>query len=179
MDGAHPRACGENPGPPLWKTEGPGSSPRMRGKLGRRPAYPGPVRLIPAHAGKTDDAGRVIPLSTAHPRACGENSKTIHPSSAKEGSSPRMRGKRRPEVNQGSRRGLIPAHAGKTERCSSRTFRGPAHPRACGENSLRASEPQEQLGSSPRMRGKQRLDKGQLEGFRLIPAHAGKTCAVS
>ena len=54
-----------------------------------------------------------------------------------------------------SRRGLIPAHAGKTLRWCSRWRRGAAHPRSRGENTLIRADDKEFKGSSPLTRGKQ------------------------
>ena len=50
----HPRACGANPTGMIGSLEPAGSSPRMRGKLGRSMASRGLERIIPAHAGQTD-----------------------------------------------------------------------------------------------------------------------------
>ena len=92
-----------------------------------------------------------------------------------QGSSPLTRGKQRVDGTRRFRRGLIPAHAGKTFR---RRGSGPpprAHPRSRGENSRppgRASRP---AGSSPLTRGKpERRGRWQCRDG-LIPAHAGKT----
>ena len=91
------------------------------------------------------------------------------------GSSPRMRGKRNGCRAGRPRRGLIPAHAGKTLRRQRNASRRAAHPRACGENILAVISSPSGVGSSPRMRGKRakRLMAGMPTG--LIPAHAGKT----
>ena len=135
---AHPRACGENClcfEDHLGRV---GSSPRMRGK---------PVAwfqdliqggLIPAHAGKTCSARPRASQSWAHPRACGENSRTACESAGLLGSSPRMRGKRPRGRVCAYRGGLIPAHAGKTTWSLSCISSSPAHPRACGENAERS-----------------------------------------
>ena len=93
--GAHPRACGENSHKRSLQLILAGSSPRMRGK---RPPWAGclsTVRLIPAHAGKTKASTIRTPAWRAHPRACGENSGTDPSLLYVEGSSPRMRGKRK------------------------------------------------------------------------------------
>ena len=91
------------------------------------------------------------------------------------GSSPLTRGK--PNL-PGCRRpcpGLIPAHAGKTSRGSSRPVCPRAHPRSRGENPCEQCSPRSGTGSSPLTRGK-RLRVLDAEGeFGLIPAHAGKT----
>ena len=95
--------------------------------------------------------------------------------SCEAGSSPRMRGKPDGvEVALGER-GLIPAHAGKTQSVLGRDSYSPAHPRACGENSVSLPAVFHQSGSSPRMRGKQGLWCASAVFRGLIPAHAGKT----
>ena len=111
---AQPRACGENLiglGADLASM---GSSPRMRGKPLGVVAACGQSGLIPAHAGKTCQVILLCVSSQAHPRACGENMAPRQPITLIMGSSPRMRGKRRPSRSTRRRRGLIPAHAGKT-----------------------------------------------------------------
>ncbi len=111
---AHPRACGENAITAFTKDHPHGSSPRMRGKQCLRVPSCHLARLIPAHAGKTPPGRRHLLDRPAHPRACGENVLAAVGSESLLGSSPRMRGK---PVGQGcsaTRRGLIPAHAGKT-----------------------------------------------------------------
>ena len=110
----HPRACGENV--------------RQRGRLQAR------ARFIPAHAGKTPNPDLPDWLVAVHPRACGENLPGAKDSLFYEGSSPRMRGKRRPLARRPAGGGFIPAHAGKTRRGLPRARRRPVHPRACGEN---------------------------------------------
>ena len=173
--GAHPRACGENPAAYHGNQRGHGSSPRMRGK--HRPGIRRPAqrRLIPAHAGKTQSAWTSPPSAPAHPRACGENIDTSTTLELSQGSSPRMRGKRRRRGPREGRRGLIPAHAGKTSALAPTVRGGAAHPRACGENEVGLLARFKEPGSSPRMRGKRKLFLDACHKLRLIPAHAGKT----
>ena len=71
--------------------------------------------------------------------------------------------------------GLIPAHAGKTFSTNALMHYTGAHPRACGENGLHLEERPLEAGSSPRMRGKPSLFRGDKSQQGLIPAHAGKT----
>ena len=111
----------------------------------------------------------------AHPRACGENFQSCVIRRPAAGSSPRMRGKRRPIQDLCDRVGLIPAHAGKTEDEDAFFWGGGAHPRACGENVRRLGWFWLVLGSSPRMRGKHGEYRGRWWRGGLIPAHAGKT----
>ena len=72
---------------------------------------------------------------------------------------------------------LIPAHAGKTGRYLRRRDPTTAHPRSRGENTSRSRSRALRWGSSPLTRGKQIDVTVPAMTSRLIPAHAGKTCA--
>ena len=172
---AHPRACGENAAGPTRSFAVKGSSPRMRGKLPPSSAAAGYAGLIPAHAGKTPSPYPRWSTRRAHPRACGENTTRTNARGQGKGSSPRMRGKREHFDHDAARRGLIPAHAGKTVTKVRAVVVVGAHPRACGENALPVSHRRDGDGSSPRMRGKLSIRPGENSSARLIPAHAGKT----
>ena len=70
--------------------------------------------LIPAHAGKTHFERTGLQKPRAHPRSRGENARAPHARTARSGSSPLTRGKRKELARLAWRPGLIPAHAGKT-----------------------------------------------------------------
>ena len=111
----------------------------------------------------------------AHPRSRGENYVRPVSAASASGSSPLTRGKL-PRPRRGHRRrGLIPAHAGKT--CIVNIFKNThwAHPRSRGENLSSQSTCEGALGSSPLTRGKQAAHDGLQDDLGLIPAHAGKT----
>ena len=73
----HPRACGENHSPAAAQSSAGGSPPRVRGKPIRHADSRGTARITPARAGKT----ALVRLRTEaigdHPRACGENGRTM------------------------------------------------------------------------------------------------------
>ena len=94
------------------------------------------------------------------------------------GSSPLTRGKPRAPCRCPSRRGLIPAHAGKTWRENLPAAGAGAHPRSRGENRSRSYVELLREGSSPLTRGKLRAASAVVAGHGLIPAHAGKTCTM-
>ena len=111
---AHPRSRGENRRLSASLTARPGSSPLTRGKrLGEVPEEL-LRRLIPAHAGKTSPGSRRRAPMTAHPRSRGENRFYLPRPKRPRGSSPLTRGKLLTDRRPFRRRGLIPAHAGKT-----------------------------------------------------------------
>ena len=111
----------------------------------------------------------------AHPRSRGENCCVRHAVCVASGSSPLTRGKRWGRGCRLRGRGLIPAHAGKTQ-CKSLIFCArSAHPRSRGENPVGAGPRRRGLGSSPLTRGKHLRWRGSQPGAALIPAHAGKT----
>ena len=152
-----------------------GSSPLTRGKPDLRGEIAHVRRLIPAHAGKTDAAGKSQEFTGAHPRSRGENPTFAAKSPMCAGSSPLTRGKPRllPQVSFG--RGLIPAHAGKTTPTRATSLSPRAHPRSRGENMRRRVRIVGALGSSPLTRGKRAAGAALRGGVGLIPAHAGKT----
>ena len=75
-----------------------GSSPLMRGKRFHRDEAGAPVRLIPAHAGKTKLAVLRGIRPRAHPRSRGENLGDDALSATPTGSSPLTRGKLMSEI---------------------------------------------------------------------------------
>ena len=91
------------------------------------------------------------------------------------GSSPRVRGKLAGALPRAPQRGLIPARAGKTSAWPRATRSPGAHPRACGENVVRACGADGWCGSSPRVRGKHLRHGIRVPRAGLIPARAGKT----
>ena len=93
------------------------------------------------------------------------------------GSSPLTRGKPEHSNNPIDRKGLIPAHAGKTRGVVGRRMSQGAHPRSRGENRERGLKGCASLGSSPLTRGKQQIADRLPRPPGLIPAHAGKTCS--
>ena len=154
---------------------GKGSSPLTRGKLGRHRDGLQDRGLIPAHAGKTRRGGAAGCRPRAHPRSRGENVRAVSSKRSGSGSSPLTRGKRAQAVREILTGGLIPAHAGKTTRCSSTWSSRPAHPRSRGENLGRMFYQLAGAGSSPLTRGKRSRRCRELFSSGLIPAHAGKT----
>ena len=155
--GAHPRVGGENARVARGARSVRGSSPRGRGKLGMLSARPPVMRLIPAWAGKTSTRERPASWRQAHPRVGGENRLNAPLMWSRAGSSPRGRGKLRPESDPQGVTRLIPAWAGKTRLPIRRGHASRAHPRVGGENEERVRATVDSEGSSPRGRGKRRL----------------------
>ena len=155
-----------------------GSSPQVRGKLPFPAGVIQVVRLIPAGAGKTHCSLVRFISSSAHPRRCGENLNPLGNWLQSDGSSPQVRGKHLLSTGRSAFTRLIPAGAGKTCSNSQQTRRATAHPRRCGENSLKLSGTSFALGSSPQVRGKLPFPAGVIQVVRLIPAGAGKTVKV-
>ena len=110
----HPRACGANVQTVTPRSNMPGSSPRVRGKRLCRTVERTRRRIIPARAGQTLWSHRRPPYPTDHPRACGANAMLKNGAYTGNGSSPRVRGKRRrPRAGTHPKR-IIPARAGQT-----------------------------------------------------------------
>ena len=116
---------------------------------------------------------------TAHPRSRGENIPSHRRGRAHWGSSPLTRGKLNCFCACDVCRGLIPAHAGKTQ--SGPVVMGVcrAHPRSRGENKDALAAVKGTAGSSPLTRGKHVQRDVDFHDPGLIPAHAGKTARPS
>ena len=113
---AHPRSRGENFQSWVVSLPAPGSSPLTRGKRRRLQLAGQLPGLIPAHAGKTWRLQPGRRVRWAHPHSRGENTARAIALSVPCGSSPLTRGKPHPAHHDPARSGLIPAHAGKTQR---------------------------------------------------------------
>ena len=172
---AHPRSRGENALMGMIYSPEDGSSPLTRGKRGALRGHQPGSRLIPAHAGKTPATGRRSFRLRAHPRSRGENTGDIENAVKDAGSSPLTRGKHSHGHSVAIRWGLIPAHAGKTDRLEVAGQKFKAHPRSRGENSRIRILQGVPSGSSPLTRGKLLPSLGPPVKRGLIPAHAGKT----
>ena len=172
---AHPRSRGENGKTQIGSHAPLGSSPLTRGKHRCSSSLWRTRGLIPAHAGKTRTRPPRSRTPRAHPRSRGENGIQARFSGRWTGSSPLTRGKPRVHLGAVQNRGLIPAHAGKTDGRGKRAQTGRAHPRSRGENIGLSAPPCWVTGSSPLTRGKPGR-RARVEDLRgLIPAHAGKT----
>ena len=119
--------------------------------------------------------GSPFAASWAHPRSRGENGRVGGVRFPLVGSSPLTRGKLIFGSLRVMRRGLIPAHAGKTPSSSPTTSPRRAHPRSRGENDGNDAMRPDAPGSSPLTRGKRRHKQVCGHPAGLIPAHAGIT----
>ena len=135
----HPRACGEQTDPEQAYKYGRGSSPRLRGTECLVPRGPPVRRFIPAPAGNSRRTWDPTSSTPVHPRACGEQCSHSAGSSPSYGSSPRLRGTVLAHIELPESARFIPAPAGNRRAEAPPTCGRPVHPRACGEQTLRAS----------------------------------------
>ena len=75
--GDHPRTCGEHAALNVEALAAAGSSPHMRGTLGRPCDLFLAAGIIPAHAGNTDASFHGLSNIWDHPRTCGEHDSSI------------------------------------------------------------------------------------------------------
>ena len=174
----HPRVCGEQKfrGSPSGKATG--SSPRVRGTGANDAARARWPRFIPACAGNRAGGGNAGSEASVHPRVCGEQLGRNESGLSSCGSSPRVRGTVRQTKIDALIDRFIPACAGNSVIFGGLTRTSPVHPRVCGEQ----REPDRLLeltvGSSPRVRGTERLWRIFMILSRFIPACAGNRSAV-
>ena len=149
----HPRACGERQNQGRHTGADAGSSPRMRGTVWRC-VWHDPVSTVhPRACGNGLEHSRTKLALTVHPRACGERAAPRVGVVQGAGSSPRMRG----TVQTGS---------------ASPAWCRP-YPRACGERREILWLIRVVNGLSPRMRGTAGSCGTPRADRRFIPAHAG------
>ena len=155
---AHPRSREENVVVAFTRFFLLGSSPLMRGKRPERVDELPEPGLIPAHAGKTSLNRAARSRSGAHPRSRAENPATCGSCVAVAGSSPLTQGKHEHAGRNLRRRGIIPAHAGKTLISGSSRPRAWVHPRSLEENMGTVFGGVAGAGSSPPTRGKRNAE---------------------
>ena len=171
----HPRMCGEKMPNTYTAFMGEGSPPHVRGK-GPRPGKPGPGKWItPACAGKRKPT--LLPPACVwdHPRMCGEKPQGFAPELRRWGSPPHMRGKDAERFRMVSEPGITPAHAGKSPLAIVTPCSEWDHPRTCGEKAGAVRSSRKEVGSPPHMRGKVPAAYFSGKGYRITPAHAGKS----
>ena len=171
----HPRACGEQAWSSRRLISVSGSSPRLRGTVLPGVAESVGQRFIPAPAGNSG-----IPCSSfrwlpVHPRACGEQSGPVAQSHGVPGSSPRLRGTARVISAHTAAVRFIPAPAGNRISRGSSSRVKTVHPRACGEQRHPTAAGSRSSGSSPRLRGTERVQSVTSPRSRFIPAPAGNS----
>ena len=151
-----------------------GSPPRVRGKVLADGVGVLLLGITPVRAGKSSITGTSGIWGKDHPRACGEKDLFLQHPTIPLGSPPRVRGK-----GPGSRvvtvpTGITPARAGKRHTHTTPDGATGDHPRACGEKKEWMHQDISQVGSPPRVRGKEPTPAAPTEEPGITPAHAGK-----
>ena len=90
-------------------------------------------------------------------------------------SPPRMRGKGNLLLDGNIPLGITPAYAGKRDLVISGSGDIEDHPRVCGEKSTSEAQKSSDMGSPPRMRGKDADPHTKLRRYGITPAYAGKS----
>ena len=116
----HPRVCGELSRVNVARISFTGSSPRVRGTLGRVLGCSRSNRFIPACAGNSPTLSAIGGLLAVHPRVCGELDAMVLRLRFPAGSSPRVRGTRTQGAPAHAADRFIPACAGNSSRCMPR-----------------------------------------------------------
>ena len=175
----HPRVCGELGERHHVRAQRHGSSPRVRGTP--RPVVPSvpAARFIPACAGNSSTWQRTRETPSVHPRVCGELDRFPPDPHGLPGSSPRVRGTRVFEQVQNVFQRFIPACAGNSALPLAAVYASSVHPRVCGELLESVSPHRRDVGSSPRVRGTRKVQRGRWRPHRFIPACAGNSMVAA
>ena len=86
-----------------------------------------------------------------------------------------MRGKGSSGCRRRTITGITPAYAGKSEPHGAKATRAGDHPRVCGEKDVIGIRRLIEVGSPPRMRGKDTIQRHIPGGVGITPAYAGKS----
>ena len=151
------------------------SPPRMRGKVIVRSRNAVQIGITPAYAGKRMLYARAVRRDRDHPRVCGEKVRRDAPAGGAVGSPPRMRGKAKELPPRQCYLGITPAYAGKSPAPVRLCWMLGDHPRVCGEKAGTDRPRKGDIGSPPRMRGKEASYYRDLDAYRITPAYAGKS----
>ena len=171
----HPRVCGEQVLQSSPTSDYFGSSPRVRGTASGHMMWTLENRFIPACAGNRSFLEKAFPLQPVHPRVCGEQVCRFNSDVIQDGSSPRVRGTVSlvPLARMMDR--FIPACAGNSHNWRHSSWWRAVHPRVCGEQTLKRHHLVAVFGSSPRVRGTDRVPCPVQLRLRFIPACAGNS----
>ena len=175
----HPRVCGERGNGSLLLVPHAGSSPRVRGTRRDGHGAGHRRRFIPACAGNAACGVVVGSEASVHPRVCGERVFQGDGLAPERGSSPRVRGTRRPVCHPLRCVRFIPACAGNARSWPIRPSGRSVHPRVCGERVMRYGPGGTDRGSSPRVRGTRGGAALRRRRVRFIPACAGNACGAA
>ena len=173
--GAHPRSRGADQRMCRSPHAARGSSPLARGGPARRARDGGAGGLIPARAGRTALLAEADAVDRAHPRSRGADWVTVWCRRCARGSSPLARGGPLAALAARSRRGLIPARAGRTGPRDREPGAVGAHPRSRGADPSATFWTPLRRGSSPLARGGPDPGIRRRYAHGLIPVRAGRT----
>ena len=137
----------------MFSSASPGSSPRIRGECAAVVPNPIVAGIIPANTGRIRQADFELPLGSDHPREYGENARTCLSMLWSSGSSPRIRGECKLDVDAVLKAGIIPANTGRMAKKNTPSSASRDHPREYGENKGHRRSHLTGAGSSPRIRG--------------------------
>ena len=152
-----------------------GSPPHRRGKVGLDGGLSEAVGITPAQAGKSKLALCTPSCPTDHPRAGGEKVSPLSAVALSRGSPPHGRGKERRVVDHHPLPGITPAQAGKRIRRPDTERAYWDHPCVGGEKMLTGNATDDETGSPPRGRGKDKEHPPLPGAGRITPAWAGKS----
>ena len=170
----HPRTRGEKSGMSRLLRYGKGSPPPARGKGNLSDSSCCMAGITPARAGKSFSQIYSVWRNGDHPRTRGEKNSIVTPLSLCQGSPPHTRGKATLRKSLRARRGITPAHAGKSLYTANSLHHDEDHPRTRGEKFPCNIRGYVKDGSPPHTRGKVTPSVLTIIDIGITPAHAGK-----
>ena len=134
-----------------------------------------PLRITPAHAGKTKRTAQSCKDNWDHPRSRGKDHVSKRSNETDSGSPPLTRERLLITLYIHQYFGITPAHAGKTIFCLIGVSGVKDHPRSRGKDLEKDYDNAGLLGSPPLTRERPKQQQDRIRDIRITPAHAGKT----
>ena len=131
------------------------------------------IRIIPTRVGTRKRQKVNKKYFGDHPHACGDKTECKTTRSIKEGSSPRVWGQEPLEVQLTNGYRIIPTRVGTSHTKRIVTAVLQDHPHACGDKPFYPICKTFRKGSSPRVWGQVKLEKGKTATNGIIPTRVG------
>ncbi len=167
--------CGENDLQHANLQYADGTPPRVWGKLNFARQRSQVIRYTPTCVGKTYSSIVFVCYTKVHPHVCGENVLVQRRYQLRQGTPPRVWGKRLVWLYVTDACRYTPTCVGKTNHTLTRILVIAVHPHVCGENGARGRMLLTVPGTPPRVWGKLSCRRSTAMFVRYTPTCVGKT----
>ena len=173
----HPHVCGDDRLKAGRLAYGPGSPPRVWGRLVTVAIRRGQARFTPTCVGTTHRAGSAALRRAVHPHVCGDDGVTYRVANPRRGSPPRVWGRRPGHWRDQGPQRFTPTCVGTTSSMAFCMARCAVHPHVCGDDTSADVSTPGGSGSPPRVWGRLVMLVSPSGRGRFTPTCVGTTRA--